>query len=244
MSKIHLFISDVHLNSGEKEAQKQSHLLTFLNSIDAEEVEALYILGDLFDFWLEYKSAIFYPYFKVLKALAQVKEKGIEVHLILGNHEMGSGPFLEEEVGLKVHQGPLEISLNGQRLFLCHGDGLNPHDRGYLFLKRYLRKLIPPWLMRLVHPDLLALMAKRASAMSRKVVQEKDRVKELQAIENFAMKKFQEGTDVFLAGHAHLPAAKTFFLEGKVKHYFNLGDWQEYFTFVIYEEGQFSLKTF
>ena len=134
-----LFICDAHLGSGTNEEQKKRILLDFLKGLSPENVSTVYVLGDLFDFWFEYESVILSRNFHVLNALAEVVERGVEIHLIVGNHDFWAGDFMEKTIGVKVHHDPIEINLDGRRIYICHGDGLNSYDHGYLFLKATIR---------------------------------------------------------------------------------------------------------
>ena len=242
MKKKILFICDAHLGSGTNEEEKQRLLISFLDSLRGDEVSTLYILGDLFDFWFEYKSVILSRYFMFLTALAGAVKRGVDIHLIVGNHDYWAGDFLKNSVGLTIHYAPIEIELNGKQAFLCHGDGLNPYDHGYLVLKALIRNRAVLWLVRWIHPDLLHAFARRFSRFSRQSVSVAGKLREDDGIKRFALRKLSEGIDIVIAGHSHMLHDETHFINGKSGRYFNIGEMQERFSYLEYSAGRFNIK--
>ncbi|GAB4336175.1 MAG: UDP-2,3-diacylglucosamine diphosphatase [Candidatus Abyssubacteria bacterium] len=236
------FVSDAHLGSGTNEQRKEEILLDFLRGLSPERVSALYVLGDLFDFWFEYRTVIPSCHFRVLGALADTVRSGIEAHLIVGNHDFWAGEFLEKTVGIIVHKDPIEIELGGKRVYICHGDGLNPMDRGYLLLKAVIRSGPVIWLTRLIHPDFLVWLARRFSKLSRESVSVAGQLREDDGITEFAVRKLREGYDIVIAGHSHQPHEDTHSVDGAARRYFNVGDMQERFSYLEYSDGKFQLK--
>jgi len=237
-----VFISDAHLGSGSNEAQKERVLIEFLKSLSPESVSAIYILGDLFDFWFEYKSAILSQHFRVLCQLSRTVESGIEIHLIVGNHDYWAGDFLENNVGLKIHKEPIEIELDNLHIYLCHGDGLNPQDRGYRALKAIVRNRVLRWALRLVHPDFVLGAIRQFSKLSRESASVAGKLREDDGIRQFALKKLRDGADVVIAGHSHQPHDEKHTIDGKNKRYFNVGDMYERFSYLVYSSGKFHLR--
>ncbi len=240
-SKI-IFLCDVHLGSGMNEQLKGRLLLDFLEQLPGSGVETLYILGDLFDFWFEYESVILSRYFHFLAALAAVVKQGVEVHLIVGNHDYWAGDFLRNTVGMHIHYEPIELSLDGKRIYVCHGDGLNKFDRGYLFLKTIIRNRFILWFVKWIHPDLLQRVARRFSRFSRQSVSVAGKLREDEGIQQFALQKLRDGFDIVIAGHSHMPHDETHAINGSMKRYFNVGDMQERFSYLEYSGGSFQLK--
>lgn len=237
-----LFICDAHLGSGTNEQRKEQALVEFIGSLSPESVSAIYVLGDLFDFWFEYESVVPSGYFRVLTVLAEAVASGIEIHLIVGNHDFWAGEFLERTIGLKVHQDPIEIDLDGRRVYMCHGDGLNPYDRGYLLLKAVIRSRVVIWFARRLHPDRLMRLARWTSRFSRKSSSVAGKLREDEGILRFALKKFDDGADVVIAGHSHQPHDEKYSVNGATKRYYNAGDMQERFSYLEYSDGKFQLK--
>ena len=237
-----LFICDAHLGSGGDETEKERVLIEFLRSLSADDVSTLYILGDLFDFWFEYKSAILSQYFHVLSELTRVVERGIEIHFVVGNHDYWAGDFLRDTVGMKIHYDPIEIELDGLRVYMCHGDGLNPHDRGYRVLKAIIRNRVLIWALRLIHPDFVLGVIRRFSRLSLESSSVAGKLREDDGIREFALRKLRDGADVVIAGHSHQPHDETHTIDGATKRYYNVGDMREFFSYLEYSAGKFSLK--
>ena len=236
-----LFISDAHLGSGSNEAEKELILIEFLKGLSPDDVSTLYVLGDLFDFWFEYKSAILSQHFRVLSELARVVEKGIEIHLIVGNHDYWAGDFLRETVGLKIHYEPIETKMNGLRVYMCHGDGLNPHDRSYRVFKAIIRSKLVIWALRLIHPDVTTAVVRRFSRLSRESASVAGKLREKDSIQKFALQQLRSGFDVVIAGHSHRPYSETYTIDGATKRYFNVGDMRERFSYLEFSGGEFKL---
>jgi UDP-2,3-diacylglucosamine hydrolase len=237
-----IFISDAHLGSGADEDRKERVLVEFLRSLSPETVSAIYILGDLFDFWFEYKSAILSQYFRVLSELSRTIESGIDIHLVVGNHDYWAGDFLENTIGMKVHKNPIEIELDGLRIYMCHGDGLNPQDLGYRALKVIVRNRALIWALRLVHPDFVLGAIRRFSKLSRDSASVAGKLREDDGIRQFALKKLRDGADVVIAGHSHQPHDETHLIDGKKGRYYNIGDMYERFSYLEYSSGEFHLR--
>ena len=150
------FISDAHLGADTRqaEAEREKILLGFLHWI-GDRAQRLYIVGDLFDFWFEYRSVVSRRAFPVVCALRRLVDAGVEVTWMGGNHDYWLGDFLRDEVGLRVMRVPLEVTLEGRRILLIHGDGLaGRQDRGYRVLRAVIRAPLSESLFRLIHPVL------------------------------------------------------------------------------------------
>jgi len=166
MEKI-FFVSDAHLGSGEKsDHQTEQKLLDFINHVK-KHGDRLYIVGDLFDFWFEYRSVIPRTYFNVLIALRTLVTNGIKVNFITGNHDFWVDSFFRQDLEISVHEAPLEVTIDGYRLFIAHGDGLAKKDTGYRLLKKVLRHPINIRFYRLLHPDVAFALAGFFSRTSR-----------------------------------------------------------------------------
>ncbi len=237
-----IFMSDAHLGSGTNEAEKERALIEFLRSASPEEVSEIYILGDLFDFWFEYRSVIFSKHFRILSEFSQAIERGIGIHLVVGNHDYWAGDFLINTVGMKVHHAPIEIDLDGLRVYMCHGDGLNPQDPGYKILRAIVRNRFLIWALRLLHPDFATGIIHRFSRLSRESVSVAGQLREDEGIRRFALSKLSEGMDVVITGHSHQPHDEEHTIDGKARHYYNVGDMLDRFTCLEYSNGKFALR--
>lgn len=219
------FIADAHIAAirSEVSRNRSKELIRFLDSI-SENCTHLFIVGDLFDFWFEYKTVVPATPFPVLFKLKQMADTGIELCMLAGNHDFALGNFFSDEIGIQVYMHPLERELGGKRFYIAHGDGLNPKDIGYRLIKRIIRHPLSHTLFRFLHPDFGIQLAHTLSFLSRNHRPVKDRD---QIYIDFAKKKFEENFDCVVLGHTHRPQ---YFTENN-KTYINTGDWIESFTY-------------
>ncbi len=234
------FISDAHLGreATSLEKGKEQKLLSFLSQIEPE-CETLYILGDLFDFWFEYKNLIPKQFNSILFALKKLKASGSQIVYLAGNHDFWLGDFLPKQLGIEVHPDFLEVSHQGKKLFLTHGDGLAKKDVGYRILKKILRNEICIWLYGLLPADWAYFIAKEVSQSSRNYTSQKD-LKYLEEYKIFAGEKIKSGSDFVIMGHVHQP------IKEKIGNgfYVNLGDWMKNFSYGVLEKGELRLERF
>jgi len=233
------FFSDVHfgLHDALREKEKERRVLSFLTHVD-EHGEQLFIMGDLFDYWFEYKNVIPRGYHNILSKLSSLVEHGVKVHYIAGNHDFWLKDFFPNDLGIPVYKDPFQIELRGKKFFLHHGDGLALNDTGYLILKKILRSPISIFLYSLFHPDWTAPIAKDSSKTSRAYTGNKD-FGETDGMIKFAEEKFHEGIDFVVMGHRHKPLEH---IVGK-SLYLNLGDWITYNTYAEFDGTKLELKT-
>jgi UDP-2,3-diacylglucosamine hydrolase len=221
VNKLYCFISDIHLGLQEKEreVEKEKILVDFLN-LAQSNCNELFIVGDLFDYWFEYKRVYQKGYYRTLTALKDVSEAGVKIHYFIGNHDFLHRDFFESEFGAHLYQTPIDIALNEKKFFIGHGDGLVENDSGYNLLKWIIRNRTFQWLYSLVHPDLGIALASRTSKSSRGYTEKKD-YGEVDGLFETAKKKIDEGFDFVLFGHLH----KRIFKDYKNGKYINLGSW-------------------
>lgn len=233
------FFSDVHLGLGtrEEERAKEDILLRFLRSV-LPRADRLFILGDLFDFWFEYRTVIPKGFHRTLAALQEFTEGGVPVEYLAGNHDFWMGNFFEEELGLVVRRDPYETVLEGKRLYLHHGDGLAQKDLGYRAIKPVLRNRGAIALYRWLHPDLGVPLARGSSRTSRAYTSQKD-FGEGEGMAAFARRRIEEGAEIVVMGHRHLPVAERI----GTGLYVNLGDWITHRTYGLFEDGDMTLQT-
>lgn len=221
MNKTYLFISDIHLGlqSKETETKKEKLLVKFLEFAE-DNCNELFIVGDLFDYWFEYKRVYQKGYFRTLTALQNLTESGIKVHYFIGNHDFFHKDFFENEIGVQLYPEAKEFVLNDKKFFIGHGDGLVKNDLGYNILKKIMRNRFIQWMYGLIHPDLGIAIASRTSKSSRDYTAKKDYGEEdglFEAAKNF----IDQGNDYVLFGHLH----KRCFYNYKQGTYINLGSW-------------------
>ena len=226
------FVSDLHLGLGEraKDREREVLFLRFLERITGD-CEELYIVGDLFDYWFEYNTVIPRKFFRTLTALAQLRERGIPVHYLMGNHDFGHRRFFREELDIDIITTDMETTLHGKRFYLAHGDGKAYNDRGYLVLRAILRNRLALWLYKWLHPDIGIALASHTSHSSREYTGQKD-YSERDGLRDFAEKKIREdGFDYVVMGHRHRPEVTQF----GTGFYINLGDWLHHRTFGLFD---------
>ncbi|MBK7630280.1 MAG: UDP-2,3-diacylglucosamine diphosphatase [Ignavibacteriales bacterium] len=221
MNKTYLFISDIHLGlqSKEIEDKKERMLVKFLE-FAKENSDELFIAGDLFDYWFEYKRVYQKGNYRTLTALKNLTEGGIKIHYFIGNHDFFHKDFFEKEIGVNLYHEGKEFILNGKKFFIGHGDGLVINDMGYNILKKILRNKFTQWLYGLIHPNLGIAIASRTSKSSRDYTTKKDYGEE-DGLFDAAKLKIDEGNDFVLFGHLH----KRCFIDYNKGMYINLGSW-------------------
>ncbi len=233
------FISDAHLGSDDRaiEDVKLGRLFRFLDMVRSDG-DKLYILGDLFDFWFEYKHAIPKQHLQVVFKLAGLIEQGISIHYITGNHDFWLGDFLSRELGISVHRDSLAVTEDGLRIFLIHGDGLSPGDWKYRAFVRFpLRNKLAIFLYRLLPVDWGIPLAKAVSSRSRSHTSGRE-TEFLQDYEDYAREKLDEGYDAVMIGHTHEPVFREF--DNGI--YINTGDFIDHFSYGRLSEGRLSLE--
>lgn len=236
----HYFFSDVHLGYGERTADKkrEERLIRFLDSI-RPTATSLFIVGDLFDYWFEYKTVVPKYHIRTLAAIAEFVDTGCEVHYVIGNHDFGHRDFFGKEIGVIMHEDDFSITLDGKKFYISHGDGKAANDLGYRMLKKVLRNKINLKLYSMLHPNWGIGVAAWSSRRSRAYTGQKDYGTTDGLIE-FAKQKLHEGYNYVVMGHRHKPQEVK---EGNGT-YINLGDWLAHSTYAVCENGILSLKTF
>ena len=238
MSSTNIFISDVHLGlqRPEKEKAKENLLVKLLDEV-ASKGDRLFILGDLFDYWFEYRRVIQKGFLKTLAGLQTLAEKGVEIHYIIGNHDFLHDDFFEKEIGIrKVYQNPFDMTIDGKKFYLGHGDGLVKNDIGYLILKKILRSRFLQWIYSLIHPDFGIWLASSTSKTSREYTKAKN-YGEVDGMFEEAKKKIDDGYDFVIFGHLH----QRKFEKYKSGTYINLGSWLDYPCYGIYKDNEFKI---
>ncbi|MGB8657033.1 MAG: UDP-2,3-diacylglucosamine diphosphatase [Candidatus Zixiibacteriota bacterium] len=239
MSKTVFFLSDAHLGADEesKEKVKEEKLVSLFEKVKAQG-ELLYLVGDMFEFWFEYKNVIPKNHFGTLIKLKELVDSGIKINYLVGNHDFWLGDFLLKEVGIPIFRQPIDVVHQGKRILIAHGDGLAKNDVGYRIIKRILRNKVNIFLYRQIPPDISYPLAKSVARKSRSQVEKRER-SYLQDYEDFAAGKIEKGFDAVILAHTHVPVLHKI---GKGV-YLNLGDWFQHFTYGKLTEGQFSLET-
>ena len=221
MNKRHHFISDQHLGLQTKEIEdKKERLLVKYLEYAEKNCDELFLVGDLFDYWFEYKRVYQKGFFRTLTALKDVAEKGIKIHYFIGNHDFLHRDFFSKEFGAVMYEGSLDVLLNGKRFYIAHGDGLVKNDIGYKILKVVLRNKFIQKMYSLLHPDIGIAIASKTSKTSREYTKKKD-YGEIDGMLDVAKIKIDEGFDYVIFGHSH----EKVFTKYNDGVYINLGSW-------------------
>ncbi|MEJ2103811.1 MAG: UDP-2,3-diacylglucosamine diphosphatase [Ignavibacteriaceae bacterium] len=237
LDKVYFFISDIHLGlqSKSEEEEKEKKLVNFLKFAE-DKCDELFIVGDLFDYWFEYKRVYQKGFYRTLTALKSLSEKNIKLHYFIGNHDFLHRDFFEKEFGAILYQKELSIELDGKKFFIAHGDGMVSNDTGYNILKWILRNKFFQWLYSLLHPDLGITIASGTSKSSRTYTDKKD-YGEVDGLFEAAKKKIDEGFDYVIFGHLH----RRLFLNYKNGTYINLGSWLTKPCYGIFKNKNFEI---
>jgi UDP-2,3-diacylglucosamine hydrolase len=219
------FVSDFHLGVpvGTKTKAREETIVQWLKEIESEAA-VLFLLGDVFDFWFEYKTVVPKGFFNLFAQLMHLHRRGVVIHYFTGNHDMWAKNYLPDEIGLSLHRGCVSFEMNGKKFFIGHGDGLGPGDYGYKFIKKVFANPVCQWLFRWIHPDIGIALANFWSGKSRgHTLEEKYLGDEKEWLVQFCKSVHKEQpVDFFIFGHRHLVIDKKF-EEGF--RYLNLGEW-------------------
>jgi len=233
-----IFIADAHLRYPEDENYQR--LLQFLDE-QGDDLRTLYLLGDIFEFWVGYRHTVFAPYVPLLASLQRLSQRGVKMVFVEGNHDFRVGPYISETLGCQVLPDGGALQLDEQRLFVCHGDLLNPNDRGYRVLRRVLRSGLLGGLIKLLPPDWTWEIARWASRQSQQHRVKKDQTwSPHELFASFAEERFAEGFGVVVSGHFHTPWR----METDKGLFIALGDWISQYSYLVYSNGEFSLRTY
>ena len=234
------FASDQHLGAPTPEASlpREKRFVAWLDTIK-EDAGTIFLLGDLFDFWFEYKTVVPKGFVRVLGKLAELKDAGIDIYFFVGNHDLWMRDYFQKELNIPLFHKPQEFDINGKFFLIGHGDGLGPSDHGYKRMKKVFTFPFFKWLFRWLHPDIGVRLGHYFSVKNKLISGDEDARflgEENEWLAQYCRKKLTEKHyDFFVFGHRHLP------LEIKLNNnstYINLGDWIQYFTY-----GEF-MKTF
>jgi UDP-2,3-diacylglucosamine hydrolase len=233
-----VFIADAHLL--DPAAENYRRLLTFLDGLRGN-TRTLYLLGDVFEFWVGYRHVVFAPYVPLLEALRRLHEEGTEIVCVEGNHDFHLGHYFEKVLNCRVLPDGGGVEIDGRRVFIGHGDLVNPGDRSYRLLRRTLRSRPLRWLLQVMPPDWTWGIARWAGSQSRKGQATKmTRWRPEAMLTAHAERLFREGFAAVVTGHFHHPLLQ----ETDGKTMLALGDWIDQFSYAVCEDGKFELRTY
>ena len=240
------FASDQHFGipNHKKSLVREQKFVQWLDSIK-QDAEAVFLLGDLFDFWFEYKTVVPKGFVRVLGKLAEIRDSGIAIYFFVGNHDLWMRNYFEKELNITTYHQAKEFTINNTVFFIGHGDGLGPKDKGYKRMKKVFTNPFSKWLYRWLHPDWGMKLGQYLSTKNKLISGEEDVVflgEENEWLVQYAKKKLEaKHYDYFLFGHRHLPM--TIKLNEK-STYINTGDWISHFTYVVFDGEKTMLKSY
>ena len=240
------FASDNHLGAPtmSESLPREKKFVSWLDTVK-KDAAAIFLLGDLFDFWFEYKKVVPKGFTRTLGKLAELTDNGIPVYYFVGNHDLWMNGYFEEELNIPVFHKPQQFTFNTTSFFIGHGDGLGPGDKGFKRMKKVFTNPVAQWFYKWLHPDLEVRLAQYLSVKNKLISGDGD-IKFLgddkEWLVQYCKRKLEKGHhDYFVFGHRHLPLEIE--LNEKSK-YINLGDWISHYTYGEFDGQRLSLKKF
>ena len=242
MGKIY-FASDFHLgiDANLTSEARERQIVQWLDSI-REDAEELYLVGDLFDYWFEYRRVVPKGFVRLLGKLAELRDAGLPIYFFTGNHDMWMFRYFEEAFGIPIYREPIEKIIHGKRFFIGHGDGLGPSDHGYKFIKKVFSNPVCQWLFARLHPNFGIKLMRYFSGKSREATAEEVFLgPEKEWLIQFSEEKINNSKiDFFIFGHRHLPIE--YQLSNGHSRYINLGDWLHYNSYAVFDGDEVRLQ--
>ena len=241
-SKIY-FISDAHLGTPNHKSSlvREKKLVKLLDSIKSD-AHSIYLLGDIFDFWYEYKQVVPRGYSRILGKISELCDAGMEVHFFTGNHDIWAFDYLPDETGVILHRDPIITELMGKTFFLAHGDGFDESDKKFTFLKKIFTNRFLQWCFSRIHPNFAFGLAGRWSRYSRDQHGDNTFKKEDEPLVKYSRKHLlDQGLDYMVFGHRHCPVQYPL---NESSELVVLGDWLSHFTYGVFDGESFELKSY
>ena len=244
-SKRIYFCSDNHLGSPNRNLslEREKIFITWLDQIKID-AQAIFFLGDLFDFWFEYKKVVPKGFTRLFGKLAELSDSGIDLFFFVGNHDCWIGNYFEDELGINVFHKKVDLKIDNYNILIGHGDGLGPGDNKYKFLKLLFRNPILKKLFSFIHPDigisLGSFLSQKNKILSgsEKVFESEDKEMLFSYCKDVLKTKYYH---FFIFGHRHIPLELDL---GNNSKYFNTGDWITHFSYLVYDGNSFNLNYF
>ena len=245
-SKKIYFSSDNHLGAPTmaQSLPREKKFVAWLDHIK-HDAAAIVLLGDLFDFWFEYKTVIPKGFTRTLGKLAEISDSGIPIYFFVGNHDLWMRDYFKTELNIEVFHKPQDFTFNQTTFLIGHGDGLGPGDKGYKRMKKVFTNPLSKWLFNWLHPDIGVKLAQYMSVKN-KLISGDDDAKFLGEdnewlVQYCKRKESQQHRDYYVFGHRHLPLEISI---NDTSKYINLGDWIQYYTYGVFDGNVLELKEF
>lgn len=240
------FASDQHFGipNATESRKREDRFIRWMDEIKAD-AQIIFLMGDLFDFWHEWKYVVPKGYIRVLGKIAELKDSGIEIYFFVGNHDLWMKNYFQEELGIPVFFEKQYFEINNRQFLLAHGDGLGPGDKGYKRMKKVFTNPLAQWAFRWLHPDIAMRIANYMSQKNKMISGDEDKQflgEDKEFLILYSKEKLKtEKINYFVYGHRHLPMVLDLSPDSK---YVNLGDWISYFTYGVFDGNSFALKTY
>ena len=240
------FASDFHLGTDAKftSRERELQLIRWLDQIK-HDAEAIYLVGDVFDFWFEYNTVVPKGYIRLLGKLAELRDAGLPIYYFIGNHDMWMFKYFEEELDIPTYREPIIREIQGRTFFIGHGDGLGPGDHGYKMIKKIFANPVSQWLFARLHPNFGIKLANFWSGKSREANKHENQFlgEDKEWLIAYCNRKLETlDIDYFVFGHRHLPIEYAL-KNGKTK-YVNLGDWLNFYSYAVFDGEELKLEYF
>ncbi len=240
------FASDFHLGVPDAQSSlaREKRIVAWLDLVKGD-AHSIYLMGDIFDFWFEYKHAIPKGFIRLQGKLAELRDAGMPIYFFTGNHDMWLFDYFEKELGIVIYRQPVVLEVGKKKLFIGHGDGLGPGDNIYKILKRFFNSGICQWLFARIHPNLgiaIAQFWSRQSRIANTRNEEKFTGEEKEFLFSYCKNmEAKSHHDFYVFGHRHLP------LDLKINYasrYINLGEWVHFDTYASFDGDHMELQVF
>jgi len=241
-------VSDLHLGAPnhEKSLIREKHFVRWLDEV-ATDAAALYLVGDVFDFWFEYRHAVPKGYVRLLGKLAEMADRGVQIHIFAGNHDLWYDSYFEQQFQACIHTRPVIHELLGRTFYIAHGDGLGPGDHGYKLLKFILSNPVSRWLFARLHPNFGIGLANLSSGLSRHANEQKPQLKQYLGKDEYLyehasqLHEVRKDIQYFVFGHRHIAVEDDIAPGAKL---IILGDWIDHFTYLAVTPHEVALRTY
>lgn len=234
------FLADSHFRSREVpgESERRDRFIRFLASVP--DGTTLILLGDVFDFYFEYRSVVCKRFVDLFAAFSNCRNRGINLHFLGGNHDYWVGDFISKDLGMSVHQDEILLSAQGRKIICSHGDLVMPRDAGYKVLKTIIRNRFVIGVSKWIHPDIMDAIARAVASGSRRLSKAPQKRRARNIAEVAHARFFARGNDAYIMGHVHYPLHDS----RNGRDFILLGDWIQNFTYGRLRDGVLTLETF
>ena len=240
------FTSDQHFGAPTPELSfpREQKFVAWLDEVKGD-AEAIFLLGDLFDFWFEYKTVVPKGFIRVLGKLAEIRDSGIPIYFFVGNHDLWMADYFQKELNIPVFHDNQEFTFGDKTFLIGHGDGKGPGDLGYKRMKKIFTNPFFKWLFRWLHPDIGVKLAQYLSVKNKLISGDEDVTflgEDNEWLILYSKRKLEnKHYNYLIFGHRHLPMKLTV---GENAEYVNLGDWITYFTYGVFDGENLEIKKY